>query len=203
MTNHLRFSGASAEAQLAALADIISTEPVLMRVLTELRALDIADSWLVSGPIYNCVWNRLTGRPALNGVNDIDIIYFDGADLSWETEDRVIKRVEQALDGIPVPIQPRNQARVHLWFEKKFGFPFAPLSSATESLLRYASKTQSVAARIDGNDRLIIEAPFGLEDLFAFRVTPNPAADNRITHATKGARIKSIWPEVTVVPWRN
>ena len=200
MTNHLRFSGTTEQVQRDALEAIIRAEPTLMRVLDTIRVLDIPDGWLVSGAIYNCVWNSLTGRPALHGVNDIDIIYFD-ADLSWEAEDRVIKAIEQALGGLPVPVQPRNQARVHLWFEEKFGFPFAPLASARESLLRYASKTHAVAARLEADGSLAIDAPFGLEDMFAFRVTPNPAADNRLTHEKKGARIRSVWPEVTVVPW--
>jgi len=186
--------------QRDALEAIIRAEPVLMRVLTTIRELGAPDAWLASGAIYNCVWNSLTSRPALHGVNDIDIIYFD-PDLSWEAEDRVIKAMEQALDGLPVPVQPRNQARVHLWFEQKFGFPFAPLSEARESLQRYASKTHAVAARLEADDSLTIDAPFGLEDMFAFRVTPNPAADNRLTHEKKGARIRSVWPEVTVVPW--
>ena len=113
----------------------------------------------------------------------------------------MIKTMEQALVGLPVPVQPRNQARVHLWFEQKFGFPFAPLATARESLLRYASKTHAVAARLEPHGGMTIDAPFGLEDMFAFRVTPNPAADNRLTHEKKGARIRSVWPEVTVVPW--
>jgi hypothetical protein len=200
MTNHLRFSGADSATQRAALEAIIRAEPTLMRVLTTIRDLDVHDAWLVSGAIYNCVWNSLTDRPALHGVNDIDVIYFD-TDLSWEAEDRVIKAIDEALDVLPVPVQPRNQARVHLWFEQKFGFPFAPLASARESLLRYASKTHAVAAQLDADGGLTIDAPFGLEDMFAFRVTPNPVGDNKLTHETKGARIRSVWPEVTVVPW--
>jgi hypothetical protein len=198
--DHLRFSGATEQVQREALEAIIRAEPTLMRVLTTIRDIDLPDAWLVSGAIYNCVWNSLTGRSALHGVNDIDIIYFD-PDLSWDAEDRVIKAVEQALDGLPVPVQPRNQARVHLWFEQKFGFPFTPLATARESLLRYASNTHAVAARLEVDGSLTVDAPFGLEDMFAFRVTPNPAADNRLTHEKKGARIRSVWPEVTVVPW--
>ena len=200
MSNHLRFSGVDPGVQRGAVEAIIRAEPVLMRVLATIRALGAPEGWLASGAIYNCVWNSLTNRPALHGVNDIDIIYFD-PDLSWEAEDRVIKAMERALDGLPVPVQPRNQARVHLWFEQKFGFPFAPLASARESLLRYASKTHAVAARLEADDSMTIHAPFGLEDMFAFRVTPNPAADNRLTHEKKGARIRSVWPEVSVVPW--
>jgi uncharacterized protein len=201
MTDHLRLSGLDHAAQRDALEAIIRAEPVLMEVLETTRALAIPDVWLVSGAIYNCVWNRLTDRPGLNGVNDLDIIYFDGDDLSWADEDRVIKQLEQALAGVPMPIQPRNQARVHLWYEQKFGIPFTPLTRATESLLRYASKTHAVAVRLDEGGSLVIEAPFGLEDMFAFRVAPNPAADNRATHHAKGARAKAIWPELTVLPW--
>jgi hypothetical protein len=200
MNDHLRHAGLGDAAQRAALEAIIRAEPVLMRVLTTTRDLGIPDCWLVSGAIYNCVWNGLTGRPSLHGVNDIDIIYFD-ADLSWDAEDCIIKKIERALDGVPVPVQPRNQARVHLWYEQKFAQPFAPLSEARGSLLRYASKTHAVAAQLEADDSLTIEAPFGLDDLFAFRVTPNPAADNRMTHERKGARIRSVWPEVSVVPW--
>ena len=200
MTDHLRFSGAAGAAQRAALEAIILAEPTLVRLLTTIRDLELPDAWLVSGAIYNCVWNSLTERPALHGVNDIDVIYFD-PDLSWEAEDRIIKTLDEALGTMPVPVQARNQARVHLWFEQKFGFPFAPLASARESLLRYASKTHAVAARLERDDTMTIDAPFGLEDLFAFRVTPNPVADNRQTHEIKGARIKSVWPEVTIVPW--
>lgn len=200
MTDHLRFAGTHPAVQRDALDAIIRDEPTLMGVLRTIRDLGIPDAWLVSGAIYNCVWNSLTGRPALYGVNDIDIIYFD-PDLSWEAEDRVIKAVEAALGGLPVPVQPRNQARVHLWFEDKFGVPFAPLSHARESLLRYASRTHAVAARLDADEALTLDAPFGLDDMFAFRVTPNPATDNRQTHERKGARIRSVWPEVTIIPW--
>lgn len=183
------------------LEEIIRSEPVLMRVLESLCALELPDAWLVSGAIYNCVWNRLTGRPGLYGVNDIDIIYFEGSDLSWEAEDRVIRTIEAGLPDLPVPVQPRNQARVHLWYEQKFGFAFAPLSTATESLLRYASKTHAVAARLDADGGMEIQAPFGLDDMFSFRLTPNPATDNRRTHLQKGERIRATWPEVEIVPW--
>ena len=200
MTNHLRFSGATGQAQREALVAIIRAEPTLMRVLDTIRALALPDAWLVSGAIYNCVWNSLTGRPALHGVNDIDIIYFD-ADLSWEAEDRVIKALEQALDGLPVPVQPRNQARVHLWFPGKFGTPFAPLASSAEMLGRYASKTHAVGVRLEADDTLTVLAPFGLDDVFSFRITPNPVLANKKAHEAKAARALSIWPEITVLPW--
>ena len=44
-------------------------------------------------------------------------------------------------------------------------------------------------------------APFGLDDIFSFRITPNRVMDNNQTHVAKGARAKECWPEIEVVPW--
>jgi len=203
MDDHLRYSGAGEAVQHAALRDIIGSSPLLMRVLTGLREDGLPDHMLVAGAIYNLVWNRLTGRPDLTGINDIDVFYFDDRDLSYEAEDVVIRRLGARFADLPLPVQVRNQARVHLWFPQKFGVPFAPLTSSAEMLGRYASKTHSVAARLEADDSLSIVAPFGLDDIFSFRITPNPVLMNKPAHDAKGARAKSVWPELTVVPWET
>jgi len=201
MNEHLRYAGVSPEQQRDALEAIVRGEPVLMAVLHGLRAMALPDAWLVSGAIYNAVWNVLTQRPALTGIKDVDLIYFDGSDLSYEAEDRVIKAADVAFAGLPLPVEVRNQARVHLWFPQKFGIEVTPLTHSTQALSRYASRTHAVAMRLEVNDAMTIEAPFGLDDMFAFRITPNAVLDNRAAHEAKGARAKTVWPEITVVPW--
>jgi hypothetical protein len=201
MNDHLRYSEAGEAAQRAALTTIIRSSPLLMGVLAALREDGLPDHLLVAGAIYNLVWNRLTGRPDLTGINDIDVFYFDDRDLSYEAEDVVIRRLAARFSDLPLPVQVRNQARVHLWFPQKFGVPFAPLGSSSEMLGRYASKTHSVAARLEADDSLTIVAPFGLDDIFSFRITPNPVLMNKPAHEAKGARAKSVWPELTVIPW--
>ena len=166
-----------------------------------LRADGLPDHLLVAGAIYNLVWNRLTGRPDLTGINDIDVFYYDASDIGWDAEDVVIKRLGAQFAHLPIPVQVRNQARVHLWFPQKFGTAFEPLVSSTEMLGRYASKTHSVAARLEADDTLTIIAPFGLDDIFSFRITPNPVLDNKKAHEAKAARAQSMWPEITVQPW--
>jgi hypothetical protein len=203
MTNHLRFAGADPAMQREALETIIRQNSLLMTVLDGLRELGLPDHLLVAGAIYNEVWNRLTTRPVLTGVNDIDVFYFDDNDIGWDAEDRVIKVAEAHFTGLAVPVQVRNQARVHLWFEAKFGIPFSPLASSAEMLGRYASKTHAVGARLLDEDRLEIIAPFGLDDLFSFRMVPNPVLDNRMSHAKKAERAKTIWPELTIIPWQD
>lgn len=171
-----------------------------MEALRAARSLELPDWWLVAGAIYNSVWNSLTGRPAMTGIKDVDLFYFDDADLSYEAEDAVIKRAAPALGRLQLPVEIRNQARVHLWYEEHFGTPYSPLRSSREAIDRFAC-TNAVGVQLQADDRLDICAPYGLDDIFSFRLVPNRERDNRRTHEAKAARAVAIWPELEVVPW--
>ncbi|MBL4812907.1 MAG: nucleotidyltransferase family protein [Rhodobacteraceae bacterium] len=197
--DHLRYAGATAEIQRAALRDITRAAPILMAALRDARQMQLDQWWIVSGAIYNQVWNHLTGRPEMTGVKDIDLFYFD-PDTSYEAEDRQIKRAETVFAPHP-PVELRNQARVHLWYEKHFGTPCPPYHDTEEPIRNFASRTHSVGLRLLPDDQLKIYAPYGLDDIFGFRVTPNALLANRATHEAKAARQKLIWPELTITPW--
>jgi len=201
MPDHLRYAGIGDAEQRAALTSIVRDNALLMDVLEKLRQSGLRDALVGSGAIYNSVWNVLTGRPPLSGIKDVDVVYFDDRDLSWEAEDAVIRRMEALFANSPVPVEIRNQARVHLWFPKKFGVPYPRLTCSEDMLLNFASKTHAVAVRLEEGDALHIAAPFGLDDMFSFRITPNHRLENSATHATKAERAQGIWPELTVVPW--
>ena len=180
---------------------IIRSDAGLMRLLTILRELALPQWRLVAGCLYQTVWNVLTDRPRGTGINDYDVIYFDDCDPSWDAEDAVIRRVAAATEGGVGPIEVRNQARVHLWFEHRFGTPYPPLAAADEAIARYASIAHAVGVRLEPDGRLDVVAPFGLDDIFAMVIRPNYALDNAASHARKAERVKAIWPEVTVLPW--
>ncbi|MBK8083329.1 MAG: nucleotidyltransferase family protein [Devosia sp.] len=201
MSERLRYAGQPADVQAEAVRGIIRQTPLLVAVLERLPDLALPDSWLVSGAIYNCVWNHLTGRPPLTGINDVDVFYFDSSDLSYEAENRVIRRSKSLFADLPLPLQIRNQARVHLWYERHFGAPYAPLKTSCEAVDRFASTTHAVAARLDGQSGIELYTPYGLEALLAFRVVPNRRTDNRETHERKAARASAVWPELVVEPW--
>ena len=200
--DHLRYAGLSAIEQKKALEQIIRSQPMLMELLAELREFSLPDWLLVSGAIYNNVWNFLTERPFMRGVKDFDVFYFDDADLSYGAEDEVIKRAERRFAHLPAPVEVRNQARVHLWYEEKFRQKFSPLTSSAEMLSRFASKTHAVGVRLEANDTISIVAPFGLDDIFSFRIVPNYRLDNRAAHEAKAKRAKQNWPELVVEHWQ-
>lgn len=199
--HHLRFSGLPAAEQDAALEAILRADPVIWPALERARDLDLPDWMVVSGAMYNTVWNHLTGKPPGHGVRDIDLFYHDASDLSWEAEDRVIRAGAAHFAGLAVPVEIRNQARVHLWYTRRFGGVVPAFTSSTHALDYFAAKTHAVGVRLEPDDRLAIVAPFGLDHIFSFRMVPNRATDNRRTHAEKSARAKALWPVLTVEDW--
>ena len=157
------------------LTAIVRATPPLMQVLSGARHLCLRDWLLFSGAVYQPVLNHLTGRALDYGIKDYDLGYFDASDLSYDAEDAIIRRVKAVFkEPLRSMVEVRNQARVHLWFEAKFGEAYGPLSSTAEALERFASATFAVGVRLESDDRLHIEAPFGLADLFALRLCPNP-----------------------------
>ncbi len=180
---------------------VLRMDRKIMAVLTAARSLGLPDWRLTAGAIYQTVWNAMTDRPAGHGIKDYDLIYFDGSDLSYEAEDRVIRKAAKLFSTFDRPVEVRNQARVHLWYPERFGIPYPPLYCTEEALLRYASLTHAVAVRLEPDDRLDIVAPFGLANIFAMRLVPNPALEDARSYRVKAERMRARWPELEVMPW--
>lgn len=185
-------------------------------ILNRLPALELADAWLVSGGLFQTVWNGLTGRDPKYGIKDYDIFYFD-PDTSWDAEDTVIKKAREIFEGIDADIEIKNQARVHLWYAERFGMAYPPLRTSREGIDRFLSPTCMVGVqerarkarntepnlqKIEVESRAFeVYAPHGFDDLAAMIVRPNLTANfTKQAYDTKVARWKSMWPELTVMP---
>jgi hypothetical protein len=186
----------SLEARLEA---IVRASPAVMTVLTVLRELDFPQWRLVSGAVYQTVWNDITGRPADHGLRDFDVMYFD-PDTAWDAEDAFIRRAAAAFaQPLSAMVEVRNQARVHLWFEGKFAEPYSPLSSTDEAVERFLAPAFAVGLRLEPDGRLDILAPFGLEDCFDMRLRPNPRRPVNSRNLPKVAdKLMARWPELTL-----
>lgn len=176
---------------------MVASSDLLMDRLERARDWGLPDWWIVSGAVYNLVWNRLTGRPDAQGMKDIDLAYYD-PDTSWEAEDRVIAEGRRRFPAVP-QVEIRNQARVHLWFGARFGLDYPALTDSRAAIARYAARAHCLGVRL--TDRLELHAPYGLADVFALRLVPNRVLDNRATYAEKTARQARLWPELSVAPW--
>jgi uncharacterized protein len=178
------------------LVEMLRASPRVMQVLDIARAANLPDWRLVAGSVYGTVWNALTDLPADHGIKDYDICYFD-PDTSYEAEDAVIKAVAAITppDLLPL-VEVRNQARVHLWFSGKFGGDYPALTCTDEALTRYLCYSDAVAVRLEADDSISVAAPFGLADVFAMVMRPNPGRGNTDNRAAKVASIQSRWPQI-------
>lgn len=190
----------TSDALTARLVEIIRADPGLMHVLKVVRGLDLPAWRVVSGAVYQAVWNAQTGRHAGYGIKDYDLAYFDASDVSYEAEDVIIQRVAAAFEEpFRSQVEVRNQGRVHLWFENRFGEPYTPLTSTDEALSRFVAPTFAVGVRLEADDGITVAAPFGLDDVFAMTIRPNPNRPLAKGWARTIENARSRWPELTVI----
>lgn len=176
--------------------------PINAAIIERIGALELRDCWLVSGSLFQTVWNVQTGRDPTYGIKDYDLFYFDSGDVSWEAEDAVIRRCAGVFGNLDADIQVRNQARVHLWYEEKFGAAYSPLSSSCDGIDRFTTPSSMYGVTTDERGKLRVYAPYGYSDPFELVVRPNPTSVAvAYVYEEKTARWKNAWPELHVTPF--
>lgn len=184
----------------ARLHAIVRAHPVLSAVLDRFAAVGLPDAWLVAGAIAQGVWNAATGRAPTYGLKDIDIVYFDGADLSAESEAMHEARLRALFADLAVKLDVKNEARVHLWYADTFGNGLEPYRSSEDAIGTFPTTATSIGIRPQG-DALGLCAPFGVDDLLAGVVRPNKRQITQAVYERKTARWRALWPELTYIPW--
>ena len=169
-------------------------------ILDRFPELGLRDWWLTSDCLFQTVWNLKIGRRADHAILNYEIFYFS-EDPSWDAENEVIHNAKKLFEDLPVKVQVRNQARVHLWFPEKFGIGYPPLTTAGEGILRFPASSQMVGIKRTGNDFIDIYAPFGLGDLWEMVVRPNRALPLSDQYEEKTTNWHSRWPTLNVYSW--
>lgn len=177
--------------------ELACRNPINVQLLSRLGEAGLPDAWLVAGCLFQTVWNLASGREPTYGIADYDIFYFDETDLSWEAEDRAIRRVASLFGGLGVEVQVRNQARVHLWYGSKFGPGYPPLRSSRDGIDRFLIAGTCVGIRQSDNG-FELYAPFGLEDIASGALRPNPRNYRPHLFKAKAASYVARWPWLRV-----
>ncbi|WJV29726.1 nucleotidyltransferase family protein [Rossellomorea sp. AcN35-11] len=95
----------------------------------------------------------------------------------------------------------KNQARVHLWYEKKFGFSIKPYESLEEAIDSWPTTATALGVRLERGGSHKIYAPYDLEDLYSMIVRPNKRMITREIYEAKANKWKNKWPMLKVIPW--
>ena len=188
------------EHDAARLEHMVRASPILGPIVRQWTSIALPDCWLVAGALAQTVWNDAFGLPPGHGFSDVDLIYFDGTDLSEASETRHGERIRDRFAELPVWIDVKNEARVHLWYASKFGYAIAPYTSAAQAITTFPATTTAIGIQ-PAPAGMSIAAPFGLSDLFNLTVRPNMAQITRPIYEAKVTRWRAVWPGLTIVDW--
>ena len=175
---------------------IIKQCPEIMATLIACSEYGLPNYYLAGGSITQCVWNHLLGLPLLHRVKDFDVVYF--ADESIEIEKQHETRLNQDVSHT-IPIDIKNQARVHEWYPRKFGNPIEPYSRSEDGIQSWLSAF-AVGVRLE-NGLIKVFAPYGLKDTFAMHVRPNKIAMSAANYLKMTTSFRERWPQIKVESW--
>ncbi len=171
-------------------------------ILERLGVLGLPDVWLVAGCLFQTVWNLQAGLPAEASIHDYDVFYFDAHDLSELAETHVNQRASALFGDLGVPVEVKNQARVHLWYEDYFGRPYPALRDAREGIDRFLVGCTAVGMQPgsagDGTRGTTVYAPYGLDALYHGILTRNPETDHGPLFQRKCRDYQARWPWLTI-----
>lgn len=181
--------------------DIVASSPLIALVLARAPELGVSEWYLGAGCVAGTVWNFFHGFDPSAHIKDIDVVYYERSDLSLEAEDRIVQRASALFADLSIPVEVKNQARVHLWYEDRFGHPIPPYESLEEAIETWPTTATSIGIRRDQNGTLLAYAPFGLSDLFTMIVRPNKRQVTKEVYCAKVQRWRRHWPKLTIIPW--
>jgi len=182
------------------LEQAVRASPLLRSVLERWDQLALPDCWMVAGAIAQTFWNSAHGLPPECGIKDIDLIYFDAAELGEQAEAVQAARVRAIFAGCPVHFDVKNEARVHLWYREKFGYPIEPYTSSRHAIATFPTTATAVGIR-PAPAGLELCTPYGISDLTQLIVRPNKTQITAEIYAAKVRRWRQVWPRLTVIDW--
>jgi uncharacterized protein len=182
---------------------VLRANPIVAAVLDRVPLLGLPDWYLGAGAVAQTVWNAAHGFAPDHAIKDYDVVYFDTSDLGAEAEGAVGNRLAAALGDLDARIDVTNEARVHLWYEDRFGVPLEPYRSAEDAIATWPTTATAVGVRREPDGGLAVYAPFGLDDLLGLVVRPNRVLVPEAVYRAKAERWKATWPRLTVLDWEG
>ena len=173
------------------LLELVRRNPVNAAILDRLPQLRefAPQAMLVAGSLFGTVWNVQSGHEPTAHIRDYDLFYWD-ADLSYDSEDAMIRRAAPLFADLGAPIELRNQARVHLWFNPKHGLNRPPLTSAREGVAQFLVECTCLGIDAQGG----VYAPYGLADMQAGLLKLNALNHSPGLYAAKVRDYRRRWP---------
>jgi hypothetical protein len=157
--------------QAVVLETILLSDPLRRQALEVLARCGLPNCWIGAGFVRDAVWDHLHGYPKVAPSGDVDVIWFPRTQSCEEDDLRVEQELRCEMPGLRWSV--KNQARMHLRNSD------APYASIADAMRHWPETSTAVAVRLKLSAAIEVNAPFGLDDLFALRLRPTPAFQTR------------------------
>nr|GGG67609.1 hypothetical protein GCM10011398_09230 [Virgibacillus oceani] len=175
---------------------LIEKDPWMVEVLSIAKSLALPDWWICAGFVRSKIWDTLHGYEQRTPIQDVDVVYFDKANLDESKE----KQLEMDLAAMnpTIPWSVKNEARMHLINK------LPPYKSSEDAISKFPETATALGVKLNQNNRVILTAPHGIEDAVQFKVKPTPFFQNKFLYPIYKQRITNkkwhtIWPNINLV----
>ncbi len=149
--------------------DIISAiqeDEWMMEILKAAKTLNLPDWWVCAGFVRSKVWDVLHHFIERTPLADVDVIYFDSANIEEFYEKELEKKLITIHPDIPWSV--KNQARMHLKSNT------TPYHSSVDAISKFPETVTALGVKLDEKDNVILTAPHGVRDVLHLEVHPTP-----------------------------
>ncbi|WP_438351216.1 nucleotidyltransferase family protein [Paenibacillus sp. FA6] len=157
-----------------------------------MRALNLPNWVVAAGYVRNYIWDTLHGYSTRTPLNDIDIIYYNTEELDEDIEKEYERILEQQTGSSIWSV--KNQARMHIRNGDE------PYQSIEDAMSHWPETVTAVGIRLEDDNSISLVSPYGLEDLFEFRVRRSPLFKDDSYYKCRVTKKdwKEIWPKLEI-----
>ncbi len=191
------------ETQQKKIMSIIKKNKDLMQILDYIEGLDLPNFYIVSGSVFQTIWNYLDNKNLNNNIKDIDIIYYDKNNLSKklekELEDKIFDHFKSI--GIIYEFDVTNEARMHLQINKKYNKKIKQYQNSEDAINQFIVTTHAIGITKE-KEKIKVYAPYGLNDIFNKTIRPIKHKGNDQTiYNEKVNSWKKRFDNLNIVEW--
>lgn len=149
---------------LADLTTLLAGDSLRAEALAAVQSLALSDGWIGAGFVRDAVWDYLHGYVGSSIAGDVDVVWFDTERSSASIDQEIERQLRGRASMFNWSV--KNQARMHL----RNGDD--AYDSVAGAMRNWPETATAVAVRLGHGGGLEVNAPFGLDDLFALRLRP-------------------------------
>lgn len=175
---------------------LIQSDDTIMEIIQAASTLNLPDWWICAGFVRSKIWDVLHEFKERTVTQDVDVIYFDPANIDENDEKILEKKLRSILPNVPWSV--KNQARMHVVNQ------IPPYTSCEDAISKFPETATALGVKLDNANHLVLTAPCGIEDVLNLEVKPTPFfTETKERAAIYEDRIvkknwKAIWHKINV-----